>query len=217
MTASLAPAATDRTDFRTVMIGGTKLGALTALAVALFLLIARYVPGPVLQRVLESLVVLAAGVAVSFLPAQWTGARQTEGIAGAAALGLWGTVAFTILDIVLRVILPFGPYPWTWFAIGGGSIWWHLPIWWMLGTYLAWMGALVTAGRAARGEGGAGEEGGAGGATLVRCATPVVAGTVVVVAVARLAGLLVSLPVETGAGFTVTLTVLALLALVRRG
>src|SRR5262249_61063442 len=49
---------------------------------------------------------------------------------------------------------PFKAYPWTWDAVAGGSTWWYLPIWWMLGTFLAWMGTIVTAGRAARGEGG---------------------------------------------------------------
>ncbi len=86
---------------------------------------------------------LAAGVAVAFLPAQWTAARSTEGIAGAAAVGLVGTIVFSAIDIA--VLRPFKAYPWTWDAIGGGSTWWYLPIWWMLGTFLAWMGGIVTA------------------------------------------------------------------------
>src|SRR5205814_1715495 len=79
----------------------------------------------------EALTVLGAGLAVAFLPARWTGARSTEGIAGAAAMGLVGTVVFSAIDIVL--LRPFKAYPWTWDAIGGGSTWWYLPIWWMLG------------------------------------------------------------------------------------
>src|SRR5437667_57829 len=45
MSASVAPATTDRSDFRTVMVSGTKMGALTAAAVVLFLVVARFVPG----------------------------------------------------------------------------------------------------------------------------------------------------------------------------
>src|SRR5439155_1566213 len=96
-----------------------------------------------LREGVEALIVLAAGLAVAFLPAQWTVARSTEGIAGAAALGLVGTVVFSAIDIVL--LRPFKAYPWTWDAIGGGSTWWYLPVWWMLGTFVAWMGGIVTA------------------------------------------------------------------------
>src|SRR5207249_7332152 len=204
MSASVAPTATDRSDFRTVMVSGTKLGALTAAAVVLFLWVARFVPDTGgARRGLEALLVLAAGVLASFLPGRWAAARHAEGIAGAAAIGLWGTIVFMAFDIV--VLRPFKAYPWTWDAIGGGSSWWYLPIWWMLGTLLAWMGGIVTAAQAARGE-----------ATLRRTAAPAVVGAVLLVTVARLAGLHVALPVQTGAGFAVVLTVLAVVALARK-
>src|SRR5438552_333532 len=149
----------------------------------------------------EALIVLAAGVAVAFLPAQWTAARSTEGIAGAAALGLVATVVFSAIDIVL--LRPFKAYPWTWDAIGGGSTWWYLPIWWMLGTFLAWMGGIVTA---------------AGGeATLGRRALPALAATIVVALIVRLAGVTLALPVATGGAFTLVLAALALVALARKG
>ena len=144
---------------------------------------------------------MAAGLVVTFLPAQWTAARSTEGIAGAAAMGLVATVVFSALDIVL--LRPFKAYPWTWDAIGGGSTWWYLPVWWMLGTFLAWMGGIVTA---ASGE-----------ATLARRALPAVAGTIMVTAIGRLAGVPVALPVATGGAFTVLLAALALVALARKG
>src|SRR2546425_11199354 len=160
MSARVAPTSTDRSDFRTVMVSGTTMGALTAVAVVLFLLVARFVPDTGgARRGLEALIVLAAGVLASFLPGRWAAARHAEGIAGAAAIGLWGTIVFMAVDIV--VLRPFKAYPWTWDAIGGGSTWWYLPVWWMLGTFLAWTGAIVTAGHAARGE-----------VTLVRAATP---------------------------------------------
>src|SRR5690349_19902007 len=149
-----------------------------------------------MRRGVEALIVLAAGVAVAFLPAQWTATRSTEGIAGAAALGLFSTVVFSAIDIVL--LRPFKAYPWTWDAIGGGSTWWYLPIWWMLGTFLAWTGGIVSAARAARGD-----------TSLARAATPVLVGAVALAVVARLTRLGLVLPAEVGAGFTIALAVLA--------
>src|SRR2546427_4096118 len=127
MSASVAPTSTDRSDFRTVMVSGTKLGALTAAAVGLFLLVARFVPDRGgARRGLEALLVLAAGVLASFLPGRWAAARHAEGIAGAAAIGLWGTIVFMAVDIV--VLRPFQAYPRTWDAIGGGGGRWDLPV-----------------------------------------------------------------------------------------
>ncbi len=202
MSATVAPAASDRSDFRTVTVGGAKIGVATAIAVVAFLAALRLVPiaGGLRGGVLV-LIVLAAGLAAAFLPAEWTAARSTEGIAGAAAVGLVGTVVFSAIDIVL--LRPFKAYPWTWDAIGGGSTWWYLPIWWMLGTFLAWMGGIVTA---ASGE-----------ATLARRALPAVAGTIIVMAIGRLAGVPVAFPVVTGAAFTLVLAALALVALARKG
>ncbi len=201
MSATVAPAASDRSDFRTVTVGGAKIGVATAIAVVAFLAAVRLVPiaGGLRGGVLV-LIVLAAGLAAAFLPAEWTAARSTEGIAGAAAVGLVGTVVFSAIDIVL--LRPFKAYPWTWDAIGGGSTWWYLPIWWMLGTFLAWMGGIVTA---ASGE-----------ATLARRALPAVAGTIIVAAIGRLAGATVAFPVVTGAAFTLVLAALAVVALARK-
>ncbi|HXL51744.1 MAG TPA: hypothetical protein VN945_01320 [Gemmatimonadales bacterium] len=202
MSATVAPAASDRSDFRTVTVGGAKIGVATAIAVVAFLAALRLVPiaGGLRGGVLV-LIILAAGLAAAFLPAEWTAARSTEGIAGAAAVGLVGTVVFSAIDIVL--LRPFKAYPWTWDAIGGGSTWWYLPIWWMLGTFLAWMGGIVTA---ASGE-----------ATLARRALPAVAGTIIVTAIVRLAGVPVAFPVVVGAAFTLVLAALALVALARKG
>ena len=205
MPATATATTSDRSDFRTVMVGGTQIGVLTAAAVVVFLIVSRQVAAGMSQRALEALIVLATGTAVSFLPARLTQARHVEGIAGAAAVGLWGTVVFTAFDIA--VLRPFQAYPWTWDAIGGGSTWWYLPIWWMLGTFLAWTGGIVSAARAARGE-----------TSLVRAATPVLLGAVVLVVVARLArlGLGLVLPAEAGAGFAIALAALAVVALARK-
>ena len=209
MSATAAPVASDRSDFRTVTVGGAKIGVATAVAVVAFLAASRLVPIVAgLRGGVKSLVVLAAGMAVAFLPATWTAARSTEGIAGAAAIGLVGTVVFSAIDIA--VLRTFKAYPWTWDAIGGGSTWWYLPIWWMLGTFLAWMGGIVTAAGTAAGAA-------SGEATLPRRVLPVVAGTIIVAAVARLAGASVAFPVVTGAAFALVLAALALVALARKG
>jgi len=205
MSTTAAPAGTDRSDFRTVTVGGAALGGITAGAVVLFLAASRLVPDTGgLRGGVEALIVLVAGVAASLLPAQWSRARQVEGIAGAAAMGLVGTIVFMAIDIV--VFRPLKAYPWTWDAIGGGSTWWYLPVWWMLGTFLAWMGGIVTARDAARAE-----------ATLARRALPVVVGTVLAVMIARLAGVAWTLPVTTGLAFTTVLALLAVVALARKG
>src|SRR5256886_11219322 len=132
MSATAAPVASDRSDFGTVTVGGAELGVATAVAVVAFLAASRLVPiTGGLRGGVEALIVLAAGVAVAFLPAQWTAARSTEGIAGAAAVGLVATVVFSAIDIVL--LRPFKAYPWTWDAIGGGSTGWVPPSRWWLG------------------------------------------------------------------------------------
>src|SRR5437773_12286987 len=86
MSATAAPAPSDRSDFRTVTTGGAAVGVLTAVAVVAFLAASRLLPD--VRGGVESLIVLAAGITVAFLPAQRTGARGVDGIAGAAAVGL---------------------------------------------------------------------------------------------------------------------------------
>lgn len=196
MTTSAIPSA-DRSDFRNVLRSGTLVGLITGVGVVAFVAISRILPAGAVRDVLEGILVLAGGVAVSLIPGQRAVSRTVEGVAGAAAIGLWGTVVFMIFDIVL--LRPFKAYPWTWDAIGGGSTWWYLPIWWMLGTFLAWMGGLLTAVRNAR-----------GAASLTQLAMPVVIGAVVLTAAGKLAGCPVPLAALTGAGYTVTLAALAL-------
>lgn len=127
MTATAAAADTERTDFRHILITGTKTGAITAAAVVAYLVVLRVLPAGMVRSGILALVTLAAGVAVSFLPARWVGARTTDGVATAAGAGLWGTVVFMAIDII--VLRPVKAYPWTWDAIGGNSTWWYLPIW----------------------------------------------------------------------------------------
>ena len=201
---STMTAASDRTEFRHILLSGTIVGAVTAAAVVLFLLVSRLLPNGIVTSFLLMLIVLAGGIAAAFLPGFFAGSRTVQGVASAAAIGLWGTIVFMVIDIVL--LRPFKAFPWTWDAIAGGSTWWYLPIWWMLGTFLAWMGAMVTAGRAGR-----------GGDTAIRSlAIPAVVGGLVVGLGLGLAGIML-MPVAAGAGFALTLVVLALVVLARKG
>src|SRR5439155_14797047 len=126
--AAVAPSTSDGSDLGTVVTGGTRLGLGTAAAVLVYLLTAKDLPvAGGLRAGVETLLVLVAGTAAAFFPGTWCVARNVEGIAGAAATGLWGTIVFSIVDIAL--LRPLKVYPWTWDAVGGGTTWWYLPMW----------------------------------------------------------------------------------------
>jgi len=202
----MTSATVDRSEFRHILLSGTIVGAGTGAAVVLFLLVSRsgLLPAGVVTSFLLMLIVLAGGVAAAFLPGFFAASRTVQGVASAAAIGLWGTIVFMAIDIIL--LRPVHAFPWTWDAVGGGSTWWYLPIWWMLGTFVAWMGAIVTAGRGAR-----------GGDTAIRSlAIPAVLGGLSAGLGLGLAGVLL-MPVAAGAGFVLTLVIFALVVLARKG
>ena len=194
----------DRSEFRHILFSGTIVGLVTAAAVIAFLVVSRLLPAGIVPALLGTLIVLAAGVSAAFLPAFFATSRTTQGIASAAAIGLWGTIVFMAVDIV--VLRPVHAFPWTWDAVAGGSTWWYLPIWWMLGTFLAWMGGIVTAARARRGA----------EISIRALALPVVVGAAAIALILSLARLHIYLPVAVGAGFAVVLTGRALGAIVRK-
>jgi len=193
----------DRSEFRHVLFSGTIVGAVTTAAVIIYLVVSRLLPAGIIEALLQTIVVIAAAVAAAFLPAFFATSRTVQGVAGAAAIGLWGTIVFMAIDIIL--LRPFKAYPWTWDAVGGGSTWWYVPIWWMLGTLVAWMGGIVTAGRAARG----------GNTAIQSLAIAPVAG-----ALGGVLGLGLSravyLPVAAAVGFVVTLIVSAVIVISRK-
>jgi hypothetical protein len=193
----------DRSEFRHILFSGTKVGAVTAAAVILYLIISRLLPAGIIEALLQAIVVLAAAVAATFLPGFFATSRTVQGIASAAAIGLWGTIVFMAIDIIL--LRPFKAYPWTWDAVGGGSTWWYLPIWWMLGTLVAWLGALVTAGRAAR-----------GGNTAIGSLALSPLGGGLGGALGLGLGGVTSVPVGAGVGFVVTLVIFALIVISRK-
>lgn len=152
-----------------VMLGLAEavLVAVGAVAIRMF--------GGVLELVVGGLIVLVGLAVVTLLPAIWTKPRSIEGIAGAAGIGLGAAGVFLLLDVA--ILQPLGVYTNRWYEIGGFSNWWYHPVWWMVGSYLPMLGAVMLAapdGRAARSPGVA--FGLAVGATLVVMALAVVLG-----------------------------------------
>ena len=137
-----AHAAYDQTNLTHVLRRAAQLGLLQAVLVFVFSVVSRFLDG-LPELALRSLIVLIGVGATTLLPGLWTRARSVEGIAGAAGIGLGATVVFTLVDSVLLQWI--GTYTNRWLEIGGGSNWWYLPVWWMVGTYLAWMGAFALA------------------------------------------------------------------------
>jgi len=139
----------DTTEVPIIVRGALKLGVAEAIIVAAIGLVSRYLDGPV-EIALEA-VILAFGVLlVVGLPGIWTRARTIEGIAGAAGIGLGAAGVFLVLDIlflqgdILHGLTP-SLYTNRWREIGGGSNWWYHPVWWMVGTYLPWLGGWILA------------------------------------------------------------------------
>jgi hypothetical protein len=143
MTATAEPRDTyDATDVPSVVAGSIKLGLLEALLVLVFSLASRFLDG-ILETIVCALIVIVGLAVVTMLPGLWTRARTIEGIAGAAGIGLGATAVYLLLDIML--LQNIGTYSNRWYEIGGGSNWWYHPVWWMVGTFLPWMGAWILA------------------------------------------------------------------------
>jgi hypothetical protein len=137
-----AQAGADHTELSHVVRAAVKLGVFESLAVLVIGLVSRHLEGTV-ETILLTVLVTASVLIVIFLPGVWTRARSIEGISGAAGIGLAATVVFLIIDVAF--FQPFGLYTHRWRAIGGGSNWWYHPVWWMVGTYLPWLGAWILA------------------------------------------------------------------------
>jgi hypothetical protein len=135
----------DTTEVPIIVRGALKLGLAETLSVVAIGLVSRYLDGPV-EIALEA-VLLAFGIMlVVGLPGIWTRARTIEGIAGAAGIGLGATGVFLVLDLLfLQGNLFPALYTNRWKEVGGGSNWWYHPVWWMVGTYLSWLGGWILA------------------------------------------------------------------------
>lgn len=141
MTAAAAPTS-EQYDVRTIVGGGLQLGVLTAVGVVVFALVSRGLSGTV-EVIVQVVLVLIGGIAFSYLPSLWVRPRSADAIAWAVMLGLLGAVAFTLVDTA--ILRPLDLYHWTWDAIGGGSGFWYIPVWWMGSAFLAWLGGMIAA------------------------------------------------------------------------
>ena len=141
-TAAAVPADTDRSDVRTMLTAGAQLGVVTVVGVVVFALVSRMVAGTT-EVLVQSVLILLGGIAFSYLPCAAVRPRTVDGIAWAAMVGLLGALVFTVVDTAL--LRPLDLYHWSWDAIGGGSGFWYIPVWWMGSATLAWLGALIVA------------------------------------------------------------------------
>ncbi|MGH7628456.1 MAG: hypothetical protein ACREOF_03555 [Gemmatimonadales bacterium] len=139
----------DRTDIPYIVRRSVQLGLLECVLVFAMSLVSRFLSGPIERILLAVLLVLGLAL-VSGLPGLWTRARTIEGIGGAAGIGLGAAAVYLLVDVAL--LQPIGAYTNRWRELGGGSNWWHHPVWWMVGTYLPWMGAWFLANQVAKGE-----------------------------------------------------------------
>jgi hypothetical protein len=138
----------DRTDVSHIVRRSIQLGILEAVFVLLASFITRSLDG-IAETIPLAIVVLFGLALVSGLPGVWTRPRTIEGIAGAAGIGLGATFVFLLVDVAL--LQPIGTYTNRWREIGGGSNWWYHPVWWMVGTYLPWMGGWILANQSNQG------------------------------------------------------------------
>lgn len=132
----------DTTDLRVIIRGAMLLGAIQAALVFAVSLVNRGLEG-VADAALTGVLVAIGAVLCAFLPGLWTRARSIEGIGGAAGIGLGAAFMFLILDVIL--LQPLGTWTNRWWEVGGMSNWWYHPVWWMVSSYLSWMGAWILA------------------------------------------------------------------------
>ena len=132
----------DQTEVPLIVRGAFTLAFMQAVFVIIVSIITKSLSGTV-EHALTGLVVACGAAVTIFYPALKTRPLTIEGIAGAAGIGLGATFVFLFLDAL--VLQNFHVYTNRWREIGGGSNWWYLPVWWMVGTFLSWMGAWILA------------------------------------------------------------------------
>jgi hypothetical protein len=138
----------DLTDIPSIVRGAVKLGLLESVLVLLVSLVSRLLMNGPLQTIIMGAIILVGLAAVILLPGLWTRPRTIEGLAGAAGIGLAAAIVFLLVDVTL--LQNIGTYGHRWWNIGGGSNWWYHPVWWMVGTFLPWMGAWILANQLAK-------------------------------------------------------------------
>lgn len=135
----------DNTDLQRVVRGALTLAVIQALFVVVVSVVNKTFDGTV-DHVLTGILVYVGAMITIFYPGSLTRPRTIEGIAGAAGVGLGATWIFLLIDAF--ILQTFHVYTNRWREVGGGSIWWYLPVWWMVGTYISWMGGWILANQA---------------------------------------------------------------------
>jgi hypothetical protein len=137
----------DATAIPSIVLGSIRLGLIEAVLVLIFSLASRFLSG-VFETIVCAVTLLIGLAAVTMLPGLWIRPRTIEGLAGAAGIGLGAAGVFLLIDVVL--LQNIGTYTSRWYDVGGGSNWWYHPVWWMVGSFLPWMGAWILANQTAR-------------------------------------------------------------------
>jgi hypothetical protein len=196
MTSAVEPIS-ERTDVRTIVGSGIFLGVLTAIGVVTFSLLSRVLSGTT-ETIVQAAVVLVGAAVASYLPAARVRPQNVDSIAWAALVGLLGALVFTVADAA--VLRPLKLYHWRWDAIGGGSGFWYIPVWWMGAAVLAWLGSWVAAlvGRAKGTTGVVSAAGLSAGLALLILAVAVLAGVVPFTAATMALAFAVALVVHVG-------------------
>lgn len=139
---SAAETSSAHPDWRVIVRAGVQVGVVTAVGVAVFALLSRGMAGTP-ETLVQSIMVLTGAAVFSYFPSMLLRPRDADSIAWVTLIGLLGALVFTIIDTV--IFRPMNLYHWTWDAIGGGSGFWYIPVWWMGSAFLAWLGAWVVA------------------------------------------------------------------------
>ncbi len=137
----------DTTEVPRIVRGSILLGLAQAVCVFLVSVINKNLDGTA-DHALTAMVVAVGATVTIFWPGILTRPRTIEGIAGAAGIGLGASWAFLGFDVA--ILQPLHTYTNRWAQIGGFSYWWYLPVWWMVGTYLSWMGGWILSNQANR-------------------------------------------------------------------
>ena len=149
MTSAAQLASDTQSDWRSIVRSGVIVGVVTAAGVVLFAVLSRAMSGTT-ETFVQSVLVVLGGAVFAYLPSVLLRPRDADTIAWAAMIGLLGALVFTVIDTV--VLRPVDLYHWTWDAIGGGSGFWYISVWWMGAAFLAWLGAWMVANTSSGGE-----------------------------------------------------------------
>ncbi|HEY3934614.1 MAG TPA: hypothetical protein VGL65_08340 [Gemmatimonadales bacterium] len=157
----------DQIQLGVIVRSGLILALIQGACVVVVSFITRSLSGTV-EHALTGIVVYIGAMITIFWPGTRVLPRTIDGIAAAAGIGLAATWFFVPIDAF--ILQPLGMYTNRWHAVGGGSIWWYIPVWWMAGTFITWQGSWILAHRSNR----TGEPGVPGAIVLVTITTAIV-------------------------------------------